>query len=133
MTDQLTYFSVQEMDGITLVSIHDGLTYEQAITMLEHLAARDIYHFRCIDISAIRISLTKDEVTAMAAHSKSIFKEPNRSAIIAGDDLSYGIIRSLIVYREEDAHMQMNVFRDVKSGIIWLNKQKELLKGLNQD
>ena len=133
MTETSPKYSIEVNDDITVISVWGSLSYDDAKFLLSKLAMENIYHFRCIDVSRVNITYTKEEVMGLSDHSKSIYKDNNRSAIIVGDDLAYGIIRSLIAYREEDAHMKMNVFRSVNKGVSWLKQQKELLQELNQD
>ena len=122
-----------DLDGdITIITVFDTLNFADVKEMLSKLAEDNIYHFRCIDVSRVTVAYSKDEVMGLSEHSKAIFKDKNRSAIIVGDDLAYGIIRSLIAYREEDAHMQMNVFRTKTDGIAWLHQQKERIRDVNQ-
>lgn len=133
MINSNTNYRFDVDDDITLVTVYHSLSYEDAKMMLSELAKKELYHFRCIDTTNISVTYSKDEVMGLSNHSKAIFEQKNRSAIIVADDLAYGIIRSLIAYREEDTHMKMNVFRTVEDGITWLKQQKKLLQEMNQD
>ena len=120
-------YSIEQSNGITTITAYESLTFDEVIGILDYIATEDIYRLRCFDMSAVQLTYTRDDVVNLASHSKQIFSEKNRSAIVVSDDLAYGIIRSLMAYRDEAQHMQMNVFREVTPAKEWLESQKSVI------
>ena len=67
-------------------------------------------------------ALSMEQVCSLAEYSKSLITAPeSKVAIVAPDDLSFGLSRVFEVYRE-DGKLQHTVFRSVEEALTWLRK-----------
>ena len=64
--------------------------------------------------------LTPSELKEIAEFGKSIWPTPSRAAIVAHDDLSFGLSRIHEVYREQKDH-ETRVFRSKEEAVEWLH------------
>ena len=77
---------------------------------------------RLYDFSAGLQALSMDQVCSLAEYSKSLPTAPgSKVAIVAPDDLSFGLARMFEVYRE-DGVLQNTVFRNFEEAIAWLRE-----------
>jgi uncharacterized protein (DUF169 family) len=71
----------------------------------------------------VGVDLTNEEIINIAEYGKSIFIKPSRIAIVAPQDLAYGLSRMFGVYRDQESHSSAGVFRNKKEAMEWLKKQ----------
>jgi hypothetical protein len=68
-------------------------------------------------------------VRRIAAYGKTKFPEKNRTAVVAPQDLAYGVLREFEVYREQedDAHSLVRAFRTKPEALEWLESHRAAL------
>lgn len=71
-------------------------------------------------ISKLRLHMTPTEVSGLAETVKSNPNRPSRVAIVADNDLLYGLSRIFSGHREDD-HTAVAVFRDTEAALQWLD------------
>ena len=67
----------------------------------------------------LKLEASSTELVALADLAKALPHRPEKVAIVASDDLTYGLGRIYAGHRETDEH-QLNVFRDEESALQWL-------------
>jgi len=67
----------------------------------------------------IKLDLSNAELVALADLAKQMAKRPEKVAIVASDDLTYGLARIYAGHRETEDN-QLTVFRDEDSALEWL-------------
>lgn len=70
-------------------------------------------------IDELELDLSSSELALLAELVKSNTYQPQKTAIVTGNDLLFGLSRVFSGYRESE-HTQVNVFRDVESAVEWL-------------
>ncbi len=68
----------------------------------------------------VRLTLSSAELVALADRAKEMAHRPDKVAIVASDDLTFGLGRIYAGHRETAEH-QMNVFRTEESALEWLD------------
>ena len=71
------------------------------------------------------INLCNEEIEEIARYGKEKWPVPSKAAIVASDDLSFGIMRVHDVYREHEGH-QIHVFRTEPEALAWLKEKLEM-------
>ena len=70
----------------------------------------------------LKLDASNVELVALADLAKELPHRPEKVAIVASDDLMYGLGRIYAGHRESDEH-QLNVFRDEESALQWLQPE----------
>jgi len=120
-------YTIEKVSPITVIVFAADPTLVDAKEAIDELAENNSYHLRLWDFSNVLFDFTLEEIKEIARYGKSKFLEQNRLAVVAPQDLAYGILRSFQVYREEDTHSVVNVFRKRHEAMEWLEKQKQVL------
>ena len=108
-------------NGITKIKFLVNPSFEQVKLIIDEIAENYPYEKRLWDMSEIKFNFTIDEIQRIAAYGKSKFTKPNKLAIFALDDLTFGEMRQFGVYREEKGKSLPRVFRNEQDAIEWLN------------
>lgn len=121
------------MDGdITVIQFRSQPTPAEGKIILSQLAEKFPYQLRLWDMRNIVMNMSNLEIRGMAEHGQSSFPLPNRAAFVAGDDLTYGELRVMEVYREQQPqHSLTRVFRDLDKARTWLLEQKAVLASMS--
>jgi|GEM_PF-1771136 len=72
----------------------------------------------------VKLDLSSAELIALADLAKDMPSRPKQVAIVANDDLTYGLGRIYAGHRETPDSL-LNVFRDEKSALEWLGLQND--------
>lgn len=116
---------------ITVVKFDSQPTPAEGRVILTQLAQQYPYQLRLWDMRNIVMNMSNNEIRGMATHGQNTFPLPNRAAFVAGDDLTYGELRVLEVFREEQPqHSLTRVFRDIDEARNWLLEQKHVLDNM---
>lgn len=103
-------------DGIVRVQARGRPTVEEVLRALDEAAAyrsaRRLWDLRD------GFDLESDEVRRIALHGRAV-SGVGRLALLAIDDVSYGMLRVLNVYRSEDG-FQSRLFRSEAEALNWL-------------
>ena len=120
-------YTIKQVKSITIIVFSKAPTFDEAKEVIDTLAKNNSYHLRLWDFSNVLFNFTKEEIQEIALYGKSMFLEKNRIAVVAPQDLSYGILRSFEIYREQDMHSIPRVFRNRQEALQWLEEQKKFL------
>jgi len=89
-------------------------------SIIDEITSNYPYEKRLWDLSKIKFKFTSDEIRAISEYGKSKFPMPNKLAIIATDELVFGEMRMFEVYREQEGHTAVCVFRTEPEALEWL-------------
>ena len=120
-------YKIEKVDSVTTIVFAKDPTLAEAKEVIDQLAENKSYHLRLWDFSNVLFNFTLEEIQEIAQYGKTKFVERNRIAVVAPQDLAYGILRSFEVYREEDSHSVVKAFRKRNEALEWLEKQKKVL------
>ncbi len=120
-------YTIRQVNNITIIVFTKAPTLDEAKEVIDELAEKNSYHLRLWDFSNILFNFTIEEIQEIALYGQSKFVEKNRIATVAPQDLAYGILRSFQVYRQEDTHSVVRVFRKQHEAMKWLEEQKKEL------
>jgi hypothetical protein len=71
------------------------------------------------DLSGTDFNLSSDQLSIFAARTRRKTNKPQKTAIVALEDLAYGLARIYSVRREEQ-QTEVNVFKSEEEAIRWL-------------
>jgi hypothetical protein len=71
------------------------------------------------DLSGTDFNLSSDQLSIFAARARRKTSKPQKTAIVALEDLAYGLARIYSVHREEQ-QTEVNVFRSEEEAMRWL-------------
>lgn len=114
-----TLFSIEECGRITAITFHEKPGFETVKAAMDQALEKGTCVLRLWDFS-IGTQLSKQDILAIATRGRTMWPEPSRGAIIAQDDLSFGLMRMHDVYRERELQ-ETRTFRTRNAGIEWLN------------
>ena len=120
-------YTIEQVNGITIIVFSKAPTIDEAKEVIDTLSEDNSYHLRLWDFSNVLFDFTSEEIQEIALYGKSKFLETNRIAVVAPQDLAFGILRAFEVYREQDMHSIPRVFRNKQEALRWLEKQKIVL------
>ncbi len=115
------------IEKITVIRFAEEPTVADTKEIIDILAKNESYHLRLWDMSRIQFDFTMDEIRAIAKYGKSRFPEKNFFAAVAPEDLAFGKLRAFEVYRAEEGHSDVRVFRTESEAIEWLSLQHKYL------
>ena len=115
-------YNIKHEDGITFIELSRRPVYEELVEIIDDIADNYPYELRLWDLSVVGLALDNNEIQNIAQHGKKRFTRPSRMAIVAKQDLAYGISRVFEVYREEIGS-SAKVFRDMNEAIAWLKSE----------
>jgi hypothetical protein len=120
----LTNFCVlDDIDGITIICLTDDMSQQDAMLLIDHLREHELYHYRLLDFNQYPCQMSSKDIEALAEYDKK-FPEKNYGALIAKDNLTYGLMRKYAAHREMDDLATIRVFRTMREGIAWLKKKR---------
>lgn len=112
-------YSIDSLDGITAVNFFRSPTTEDFYSAIDDVAKRELNHLRFWDLTC-GVEWTSTQAEKVAIYAKLRFKTPfSKAAIVAPDDLTYGLFRVHDVFREDGLVEQM-VFRTKQDALTWL-------------
>ena len=115
---------VQVIDGITIVTTYQEFDLAGSMAILQFLSDHNLYQYRLYDYRHYSWHLNHDEVLELSSFSKKIFPEKNYVSFCAQDDLAYATLREFSVYREQEGHSDVSVFRSREDSLNWLVEKK---------
>lgn len=121
----MTPYSIKAANGIIQVSFSRQPEVEEFRHAIVEVAHHKNNQFRIWDLSC-GVTWTPDESAAIARYAKETFSTPaSKVAIIAPDNLTFGLFRVHDVFRQDDLTEQI-VFRSAGEAYEWINKNKEI-------
>ena len=112
-------FTIEVSENITIVPFFTSPTKDDFISAIDDVASNYPNCLRLWDLSQSGLNLNATELRHISDYGKAKFHLPSKVAIIAPEDLAYGLSRTFEVYQMED-HIEMNVFPTVQHGLTWL-------------
>ena len=106
--------------GITKIKFLQSPGIEEAKAIIDDLAENYPYEKRLWDLSDIVFNWTLEEIKTISEYGKYKFSRPNKLAVYAVDNVSFGEMRQFEVYREEEGKALPRAFRDEQEAIDWL-------------
>ena len=113
--------TIKHSEGITEIKFLVSPTYVQVVSIIDDIVENHPYEKRLWDLSEIQFNFTSSEIVQIAEYGKQKFTKPNKLALFALDDLSFGEMRQFMVYREEQSKAIPRAFRNKQEAIEWLN------------
>ncbi len=114
-------YSIEIEDGISVIRFSQTPELSDLKEIIDYLSKNNIYERRLWDLNPHGLKLSKDDLVDIAQYGKINFPAPSKLAIVALQDLSFGLSRLFEVYREED-QLKTMVFRDERKARDWLMK-----------
>lgn len=111
-------------NGITSIQFGIAPSYQEVRRVIDELADKYPYEYRLWDFSNVQFDFSMDEIRKIAEYGKKKFRNSNRIALVAPDDLAFGELRAFEVYREELGHAEARVFRTVEEATGWIEEQR---------
>ena len=124
----IQHCTIKKVDGITIIHFSRAPTFSDAKLVIDKLADENVYHLRLWDFSDVLFNFTMEEIKQIARYGQLKFKQPNRMALVAPQDVAYGTLRAFDVYRQQGTHSISETFRTKQEAIDWLKEQRGLLK-----
>lgn len=114
-------FSIYSQEGIIAVDFSKSPSVDIFKNAIDDVSLCENNMLRLWDMTC-RIDLTTAEVRALARYAKSKLKTPfSKVAIVAPDDLTFGLFRLHEVERE-DRFLKQRVFRTKQDALAWLKR-----------
>lgn len=115
-------YEIDQQGTVTIIRFFETPSYEETTLILDILAEKELYEKRLWDLTLIKFDFTMEEIKAIAEYGKKAFIKPNKSAFLAKDDLAFGEMRMLEVYRGQKEFAESRAFRDLDEAFHWLNE-----------
>jgi hypothetical protein len=117
-------YLIEYRDDITTIRFSTSPGLDDIRNAIDDVVENHLSPLRVWDFSN-GFNLTDAELKELAAYGKSKFSIPSRVAVIASNDLAYGVARVYDVYRE-DAFLEQQIFRTEQEARAWLMSRKKL-------
>jgi len=111
-------YLIENIDGIVAVRFTQEPEAQDICDSLDDAAQINPNNLRYWDFSC-GTNLASQDVEKVAEYARTIQMHPGKVAIIAPQDLTYGLFRMYEVYRQEE-RIQLQVFRSTQEAIDWL-------------
>ena len=116
-------YSIEVIDGYTKIDFFVKPEFSEAQACIDDLALNYPYEKRIYNLGKAGITFTTDEIIAIVVYGKSKLIRPSLVAFVASDDLTFGLMRQLEVYRgDDDSGTQVMVFRTEQEAAHWINQ-----------
>ena len=116
-------YSIENADGVTTIRLQRSLTLDEMFEMMQHVAHTDECNRRLWDVTE-KFSFTSEEIKKIADRGRILWPSASRVAFLAVDNLSFGLLRMLEVFREQETY-ETRVFRDEQAALKWLKESLE--------
>ena len=115
-------YRIESQDGITTIRFPTTPELDDIRRAIDDVVENYLSGLRIWDFSN-GFSLTDAELKQLAEYGKSKFSIPSKVAVIALNDLAYGVARVHDVYRE-DGFCDQRIFRTEQEARAWLLSQR---------
>ena len=113
-------YAFEVVDEISVVRFSREATLSDVLTAIDDVAARGVTR-RQLWIYPFGGNTDSSELKTLAQKGITLWPVPSKSAVVAPDDLTFGMARMYAMFREREG-LEMRVFREEKEAILWLNK-----------
>lgn len=108
-------------DGITIARFTKLPDLGAIKSVMEELVANYPSERRLWDMRDIVINQTQEELRAVSKQASNTFSKPSRSAFVASDDLTFGVLRIFEVFSEQqNSPSRIRIFRSMDDAKAWL-------------
>lgn len=111
-------YLIENVDGIVEVRFIENPEAQDICDSLDDAAQINPNNLRLWDFSN-GADLASKDIEKVAEHAKTIQIQSGKVAIVAPQNLTYGLFRMYQVYRKEE-RIQLNVFRSAHEAREWL-------------
>ena len=115
-------FSVRLVDGITAIRFTQKPEFSDIIQAIDEASKTDAEGLRLWDLSA-GLDLSDPQLRQIAEYGKNKLPASAKVAIVAPQDLTFGITRVYEVYRKHE-QLDFMVFRTEQEAIKWLKPEQ---------
>lgn len=112
--------SITVIDAITVITFHRKPILDEFYRTVDTVVQDGQPSVRLWDLSC-GLELTSNELISLASYARCKFNQSSRAAIVAPDDLTYGLFRLLDVYRD-DCTVEQMIFRSKPEAVDWLRE-----------
>jgi hypothetical protein len=112
-------YTIEIESGITFVNFNIAPSDKDIEVLLAHLAKQNIYERRLFNLGDLKFDIPASELESIAKVGKNLFQRPNKGALVATQDISFGTGSQLGVYSSEGQN-QFSVFRKKENALSWL-------------
>ncbi len=116
-------YTITTSDDLTIVRLLRDLNLDEMLELLDVVAARCPGNRRLWDLSK-HLKLANEDIRLVAERGKRAWRGPARVALLATDDLSFGLLRVFEAFRSSDGY-EIRVFRDEEAALAWLREPDE--------
>ena len=116
-------YSIDLREGILVIQFHIKPSLDETKQVMDEARSMADGQLR-LWIFDESVDFTTDELEALSNYGKTIWPTPSKAAIVASDDLSYGVMRIHGVFRAQEDH-ETRVFRSEEEATEWLNEPFE--------
>ena len=112
-------YSIESVGGITTIRFSKAPSTEIMQKAVDDVANNSPTARRLWDLTCGGFTQSTDQVKELAVYGKSKSFPPSKVAIIAPEDVAFGLSRIFEVYREDDVSEHM-IFRTEQEARAWL-------------
>ena len=112
-------YTINVTEGVTIVRFSSEPGFHDIKSAIDDVAAMEPNNLRLWDFSVSGFNLSAAELSELAGYGKSKTFTPLRVAIVAPDDLAFGLSRMFKVYRENGLS-EHRIFRTPEEAWAWL-------------
>lgn len=113
-------YSVDITGQITTVRFSRAPGVDDVRAALDEVFERSPSRLRLWDLTC-GVDLPPEQVRELAEHGKSLTSPVAKVAVVATEDLTYGLSRMYGIFREEE-HVEFRVFRTEQEARAWLGE-----------
>ena len=115
-------YRIDLIEGIVVIRFNDMPGAKDVIDAIKEVTKLENNKLRLWDIRK-GFMLSSDELRNIAFVAKSMNFQPSRIAVLAQNDVSFGLARMAEVFRQQD-NQEYRVFRTEQKAIEWLLENK---------
>ena len=116
----MTPYTIKQEEQIIRIKFHYSPDLIETMKIVGQVASEYDGRLRLYDMSEVVFDMSHDEIKQISEFGKQVFTKPNRIAILAKDNLSYGVMRMFEVYRTQNEFSKTRVFRNNQEAVDWL-------------
>lgn len=117
-------YSIEKNNGITKICFFRKPKMSELKKAMDDVLEKGDCDLRLWEFKA-GVVLDTSQIEEIAQYGEKIWPVPSRAAIVAADDLSFGLARIHDVYRDQNRRETM-VFRTIQEAIKWLKEESEI-------
>lgn len=116
-------YSIEIVDGISVTRFSRKPTLSEIISALDDVSAIGEFRRR-LWLFCDGADLKTEEIRKIGEYGIEVLPVPSRAAIVAPDDLTYGLARMHEAFREQEG-LENKVFRTEQEAMAWLKEAND--------